>query len=255
MQFDPVAEGEKIASSCIACHGEDGNSLTAGVPSLTGLHVKYLVAATQAYQEGARKSNVMATMISHLSDTDIEKVSYYFATRATRIRQATQEGDPLSGEKTSENCASCHGAKGVSSDPANPSLAGQDAKYLFLAIREYAGGKRAHEGMKNAVAELSEQDMRNVAAYYAAQTAVQPQTFLPELPAMIIEKKCNRCHGASGHSTEAGTPRLAGQMESYLVVAMKEYQNGTRKSPVMHAMSDVLSLIEIQALAAYYAHQ
>ncbi|HEB92667.1 MAG TPA: c-type cytochrome [Gammaproteobacteria bacterium] len=52
--FDPLADGAKIAASCNGCHGDRGNSQKAGVPSLTGLHEKYLVASIKVYQQGTR---------------------------------------------------------------------------------------------------------------------------------------------------------------------------------------------------------
>lgn len=253
--FDPVAEGEKIASSCAACHGEKGNSTRPGYPSLAGLHVKYLIAATRAYQTGARANDEMATMVSHLSDVDIEKVSYYFAAQTPPEVAKAVSGDATVGEKISSKCEACHGKQGHSKDPKNPSLAGQDQKYLVSAINEYANGKRAHDGMKGAVEGLLADDIKHVAAYYAKQAAAKPDMFLPTEPQLVIEQRCSHCHGERGFSTEPGKPRLAGQVESYLALAMTEYQDGTRKSKAMHAVSDVLSMIEIRAIAAYYAKQ
>ncbi len=253
--FDPVAEGEKIASSCAACHGEKGISTRPGYPSLTGLHVKYLIAATRAYQTGARVNDEMATMVSHLSDVDIEKVSYYFAAQTPAEAAKAVSGDAAAGEKISAKCEACHGKQGHSKDPKNPSLAGQDQQYLVSAINEYASGKRAHEGMKGAVEGLSVDDIKAVAAYYAKQAAAKPDIFLPTEPHLVIEQRCSHCHGDRGFSNEPGKPRLAGQVESYLVVAINEYQDGTRKNKAMNAVSDVLSMIEIRAIAAYYAQQ
>lgn len=254
-EFDPVVEGERIAKSCQGCHGEGGDSTKPGIPSLTGLDAKYLVAATQSYQQNLRVSKTMETMVSHLSDTSIEKVAFYYATREPAPVKKTVSGNPNAGEEISKNCEACHGKNGVSTDPKNPSLAGQDAAYLVSAIKEYANGKRAHDGMKNAVGELSANAVKNLAAYYAVQKPVKPHTVLPIEPAIIIEQRCARCHGDRGYSTEAGKPRLAGQTEAYLIVAIKEYQEGKRKSSTMHAISDILSMIEIKAIAAYYSQQ
>ncbi len=80
-------------------------------------------------------------------------------------------------------------------------------------------------------------------------------TWPPESPEFLIKERCDRCHGERGFSTNPGKPRLAGQSEAYLVVAMQEYQDGSRSSQTMHAMADVLSLLEIKAVAAYYARQ
>lgn len=253
--FDPVADGAKIAASCNGCHGENGNSRKPGVPSLTGLHEKYLVAAIKAYQTGSRRHALMQKLVSHLSDTDIEKVGFYYAIQEPAPAAASPQGDPGAGVAVSCACGACHGTGGVSSDPKTPSLAGQDADYLAAAIRAYATGARNVEAMQSPTEKLSGQSILDVAAYYATQTPNKPETFLPETPAFLIKERCDRCHGERGFSTAPGKPRLAGQVESYLVVAMQEYQNGSRTNHAMQAMADVLSLLEIKAVAAYYARQ
>ena len=91
--------------------------------------------------------------------------------------------------------------------------------------------------------------------YFSTQTPQQVVTYLPDNPEQLIAERCNRCHGERGYSNKPGVPRLAGQVESYIVLAMKEYQDGIRKDKAMVAMADVLSLLEIKAIAAYYAKQ
>lgn len=254
-QFSPVADGRKIAGSCDGCHGRNGNSVKAGVPSLTGLHVKYLVSATKDYRDGTRKHGVMKKMVAHLSDTDIEKAAFYYATQAPLPSKPAPKADLAAGEKISSGCTSCHGAGGVSTSPATPSLAGQDAGYLAAATRDYARGARNNEAMSGPAKGLKPDEIVNVAAYFASLKAAKPDTTLPLSPQFSIVQKCNRCHGENGRSTEPGTPSLAGQSEAYLVLAMKEYQDGTRKNKFMNAMSDVLSLVEMKAIAAFYARQ
>lgn len=254
-KFDPVAEGRKIAGSCDGCHGKNGNSEKAGIPSLTGLKVKYLVSATQDYRNGMRKNDVMKKMSGHLSDTDIEKAAFYYATQEPVNKKKPPKADLAAGEKISSGCTSCHGEGGVSTNPNTPSLAGQDAGYLAAATRDYARGVRSNENMSGPAKELKPHDIVNVAAYFASLKAVKPDTPLPETPQHSIVQKCNRCHGERGRSSEPSIPSLAGQSETYLVLAIKEYQEGVRKDKFMHAMSDVLSLVEIKAIAAYYARQ
>jgi len=254
--FDPLADGEKIAASCNSCHGKNGNSRKAGVPSLTGMAVKYIVRSTQAYQHGQRKHPEMQEIVSFYSDTDMEKAAYYYAMQTPEPRNASVSGDIENGELLSTACSSCHGVQGISSDPAaTPSLAGQDQNYLMTAIRAYASGKRKHEGMKGVVQTLKDQEIKDLAAYFTTQTPQQVVTYLPDNPARLVQERCNRCHGEQGYSTTPGVPRLAGQIESYIVLAMKEYQDGVRKDKAMVAMADVLSLLEIKAIAAYYARQ
>jgi cytochrome c553 len=253
--FNPLADGKQIAASCDSCHGPDGNSSKAGVPRLTGLSVKYIVKATQDYQHGRRQHSAMQKIVSFFSDTDIEKAAYYYATRAP-VRRPLSAATLEEGEHLSSACAGCHGEKGVSPDPAaTPGLAGQDAPYIVAAVRAYANGGRTHAGMKGVAGKISADDLEKVAAYYADQMPQQVLTYLPDKPQQLVEQRCNRCHGERGYSSKPGVPRLAGQIESYIVLAVKEYQDGVRKDSTMLAMADVLSLLEIKAIAAYYARQ
>jgi len=254
-KFDPVAEGGKIAGSCGGCHGKNGNSLKTGIPSLTGLNVKYLVTATRNYRDGIRKNKVMKYMVGTLSDTDIEKVAFYYATQSPMSGKTAPKADLAAGEKISSNCTSCHGVSGVSTTPGTPSLAGQDAVYLAAATGDYARGIRTNETMSGPAKGLKPKDIVNVAGYFASLKAVKPDTVLPLPPQLSIAQKCSRCHGENGRSTSPGIPSLAGQSEAYLVLAIKEYQEETRKQHTMNAMSELLSLVEMKAIAAYYARQ
>lgn len=254
-RFDPIGDGKKIAAACDGCHGKNGNSEKPGIPSLTGMHVKYLASATKEYRDGARKNNVMKRMVSHLSDTDIEKVGFYYALQTPVVKLKQPQADLEAGKKLSENCTSCHGEGGISTNPTTPSLAGQGAGYLRDALKAYATGVRHNEAMTGPAKELKPADLTNVAAYFASLAPQKPNVIVPEKPQVSMVEKCNRCHGENGHSTQVGIPSLAGQSEAYLALALKEYQEGTRKNKYMNAMSDVLSLVEIKAMAAHYARQ
>lgn len=254
--FDPLADGERIAASCNTCHGKAGNSRTKGVPSLTGLSVKYIVKATRDYEQGRRKHAAMQEIVSFYSDTDIEKAAYYYATRTPKPHFKPSIGGLMAGEALAEACVSCHGENGVSSDPdQTPSLAGQEAGYLMTATKAYAEGERGHQAMADVAAKLDAQQIKDLATYFAAQAPQAVETYLPNNPDYLVAERCSRCHGEQGFSTTPGVPRLAGQLESYIVYALKEYQDGIRKDPHMVPMASVLSLLEIKAMAAYYARQ
>ena len=255
--FHPLEDGERMAASCNGCHGAAGNSRMKKIPSLTGQDVRYLARATKDYQVDKRHHKTMTSLVSGLSDVDIEKIAYFYAVQEPeRQNKPGVNGDISRGEQLAPACTICHGNKGVSSDPANvPSLAGQDSHYLVSATLAYDNGGRSHDSMEGVTTDLSEQDLNDIARYFEAQQAVKPTTYLLDDPAKLVEERCSFCHGDRGYSTQAGVPRLAGQLESYIVLAMQEYQQGLRKDPKMTAMSDVLSLIEIKAIAAYYARQ
>jgi cytochrome c553 len=198
----------------------------------------------------------MQTMVDFLDELGTEKVAFYYATREPQQRKRIKAGEMAKGEQLSEKCLSCHGERGVSAKPEVPSLAGQDRNYLIKATREYAVGKRQHEGMLNAVEKLKLDEVLALADYYANQLAQKPvAVYLPQPTATIVRERCVKCHGERGYSNEFDKPRLAGQSEAYLVAAMQQYADGRRNHRAMAAMADVLSLIEIKGIAAYYARQ
>ncbi|TAN85582.1 MAG: hypothetical protein EPN14_00960, partial [Gallionella sp.] len=253
--FDPIAQGKAIADTCNACHGPNGNSLKLDVPSLSGLGIRYFVAAASAYRDGTRKHPVMEKVVSQLSDSDFEKAGFYYGLQPPTNNKKATGFDQAAGEKLSKECVSCHGKGGISTDSRTPSLAGQDAAYLAAATRAYAKGERLSDAMKSPAEVLKEQDIINVTGYFASLPSAKPDNNIPAQPQVSIVVKCDRCHGDNGNSTERGTPSIAGQSEAYLALALKEYQDGRRKNKYMNAMSDVLSVVEMKAIAAYYAKQ
>ena len=83
---------------------------------------------------------------------------------------AVPVGDPAAGEQKSQACAACHGPQGNSANAAFPRLAGQYADYLLHALRAYQSGDRENAVMAGQVKELSEQDMEDLAAFFASQS-------------------------------------------------------------------------------------
>ena len=82
-------------------------------------------------------------------------------------------GDPDAGQAKSEPCKACHGPDGNSPTPAFPILAGQHADYMYIALKEYKSGVRKNAIMGAQAAGLSEQDMKDLAAYYASQSGLE----------------------------------------------------------------------------------
>jgi cytochrome c553 len=245
---DAYHEGENVAAACIRCHGERGFSTTPGVPSLAGQHPVYLIVATQEYASGSRGHVEKAQMLSGLNDVDIEKMAMYFAAQAPRQRAAPPFGDPAAGEPQTATCGRCHGARGISPDPMVPNLAGQEPTYLVNAIKAYRDHERSHEDM---VADKSDEEIENIAAYYAVQTAGSDIETGQELTAIVA--KCDRCHGQTAGESTMAVPALRGQKEEYLLRVMKEYRDKERGNSMMHKMSAGYSDMVLEELAAYYA--
>ena len=249
---DPLQAGKSAAAGCAGCHGEAGVSKMPGMPSLVGLDPKYLVAAMKAYKSGQRKNEIMKTMLSTLSDAYLDNIALYYALQKPVRAQTPAAGDQAAGKSAAGACAGCHGDQGVSSNPANPSLAGQDAQYIAAALQGYKDGTRSDETMKALAAPLDEGTIKNVAAYYANQQPQAPKVRKP-LSTAELAQRCDRCHGVDGNSNDPRLPALAAQRVDYLDKVLRAYQTGARKSSAMAAMSEVLSASDVENLAAYYA--
>jgi cytochrome c553 len=252
--LDPVQAGKTAAAACAGCHGEAGASKTPGIPSLVGLDPQYLTTAMKAYRSGQRKNDTMKSMLAAAGDADINHLALYYAQQKPFRAQTPIPGDQQAGKASTVGCAGCHGDQGVSSNPATPSLAGQDAQYLVAALREYKNGARADETMKALAASLDDNTLKDIAAYYAAQEP-QALNIRPPLPTQEWVQRCDRCHGLNGNSADPRIPALAAQRVEYLETALRDYQTHARTRPEMVAMSDVLTEDDVENLATYYSHQ
>ncbi len=251
---DPVEAGKAAAGACGGCHGETGVSKIAGIPSLVGLDPKYLISAMQAYKSGRRNHNVMQAILAKVSDEDFKNIALFYALQKPERAQTPSPGDQAAGKAAAAACAGCHGDTGVSASPLNPSIAGQDAQYLVAAMADYKNGTRADDTMKGMVSGLDDTARKNLAAYYANQQPAAPDVRKP-LTAAEWSQRCDRCHGVKGNSVDPHIPALASQRPQYLVKALQEYRNRTRRNNEMAAMANALSENDIDNLAAYYSRQ
>ncbi len=249
--FDPYENGKAAAAACAPCHGADGNSKTAGTPNLAGQQPRYFVVATQEYLTGSRESAPMDPMLRKLGRLDIESVALYFASQTPAQRSAPSTGDAAAGEPLTAVCGGCHGEHGVSTDAATPSLASQDAQYLGHAIKGYRT-TRKNDTMARVVANLSDQQIDNIVAFYTTQKskpAENGQTLLTD-----ITGKCNRCHAENIRNPALAIPLINGQDRDYLVLALRAYRDGKRESSLMHNMSVPYDDSIIESIASYYAN-
>jgi cytochrome c553 len=251
--FSPYEHGKALAPACMKCHGPDGNSKTAGVPDLAGQQPHYFVTATQEYLNGSRETSPMHALIRGLNRVDIDSIALFFGSQTPAPRPAAPFGNAKEGEPKTVLCAGCHGAGGVSSDTATPSLASQDPDYLVKAIKAYRN-KRSNAPMQRAVAALSDKDIENIAAFYTVQKSKAAEDG-PKLVHDLTER-CNRCHGVDvGPGVALAFPHINGQDQDYLTMALRAYRDGRRKSSVMHNMSVPYGDAIVESLASFYARQ
>jgi cytochrome c553 len=251
---DAVEAGKAASAACAGCHGDNGVSQIPGIPSLIGSDPKYLVDAMKAYKDGQRKNDTMKSMVASLNDTAMSNIALFYALQKPARAKAPAAGDVGAGKASAASCNGCHGEGGVSGSPATPSLAGQDAQYIVAALAGYKDGSRANDTMKGLASTLDATAMKNLAAYFAAQTPQAPNVQKPLSTEQWVER-CNRCHGVNGNSTDPRFPMLASQRVEYLQKALLDYHVHARKSKEMAAMAAGLTDDDIDNITAFYAHQ
>ncbi|MBT79900.1 MAG: cytochrome c4 [Alteromonadaceae bacterium] len=187
---------------------------------------------------------------------------------------AMAAGDPEAGKAKSAVCAACHGMDGNSMIPMNPKIAGQHAGYLQKQLKEFklASQTGGQEGRNNAVmngmaAPLSEQDMADLAAYFASQEAKAgetPENYVAAGQALYRggdEKRgipsCSACHGPDGNGMGlAGFPDISGQHTDYVAAQLKGFRAGQRANDMNAMMRDIAMKLtdeDIEILSNYLA--
>jgi cytochrome c553 len=178
---------------------------------------------------------------------------------------ASAAGDPEAGQEKSATCAACHGADGNSASPEWPKLAGQHAGYLEKQLLEYQSGGRVNAVMQGMSAPLGEQDIADLAAYYADQT-LQFGVADPELvelgetlyrggdPARGIPA-CSACHGPAGRGNMAARfPLLSGQHADYTAAQLRMFRAGERANDPNGMMRGAVANLtdrQIEAVSSY----
>lgn len=167
---DPEAGRDKFYT-CTGCHAIPGYTNaypTYHVPRLGGQHADYVVAALNAYKAGDRSHATMHANASNLTDQDMENIAAYVSSFESSKTSHPVTGNPAAGKERSQLCLACHGEDGNGTNPTYPRLAGQYEDYLLKALRGYKSGARNNAIMKGMATPLSEQDMADLAAYYAS---------------------------------------------------------------------------------------
>ncbi|MEC9481880.1 MAG: c-type cytochrome [Halomonas sp.] len=178
---------------------------------------------------------------------------------------AQVEGNPSAGREKAQVCAACHGQQGISSAPTFPNLAGQQASYLIKQITDIRDGERVVPQMAGIVADLSDQAIADLAAYYASLPPNLGQAD-PDLAqrGIILYKSgslakgipaCMACHMPTGKGIgTARYPALSGQHPEYTVTTLKAFARGERSNDPNAIMRDIaakMSEDDMEAVANY----
>lgn len=160
--------------------------------------------------------------------------------------------DSKAGEEKAALCMGCHGQGGKSSNPQWPNLAAQQQTYLINQLEAFKSGARKNTIMQSMAANLTSEDIANIAAYFSSQPAAKAGGD-PALAKIGQEKAamCLGCHG-QGAAGNGQFPRLAGQHPKYLENQLKNFKAGDRQSGLMQNIAGNLSEDDMKALTAYF---
>jgi cytochrome c553 len=177
-------------------------------------------------------------------------------------------GNPDAGKKkATQVCAACHGLDGNGgADPTWPRLSGQIPEYLLTQLQRFKSGARENPIMKGMVAALSDQDMKDLAAYYASlprklgaadnkDLALRGQSIYRGGVAASGVPACMSCHGPSGHGLPPNYPRLYAQNAAYTEKQLLDFEAGRRASAdnIMPQIAARMDASQIKAVAEYLA--
>lgn len=186
------------------------------------------------------------------------------------IKQRAGPGNPESGRDKSELCQGCHGEDGNSLESHVPKLSGQYAGYITKQLRNYQTGVRTHQIMNAMAATLSDEDLDDIAAYYAIQPKMDGRAAAFNLIGQKLffhsdgargHMACVNCHGQGGKGLTPGTamfPVIGGQHKDYLfgqLVSFKFDNRSNSPNAIMNKICKALTVEELTALAEYLSEQ
>jgi len=288
--------GKEKSGACSACHGASGVSGSPMFPNLAGQNDAYVIKQLKDFKSGARTDAMMAPMAANLSDEDMADIAAHFASLPSESEQAAASasagtssdaapasapaagnveivsstpaaalyaGNVAAGKNKAAACAACHGTDGNSLIPMYPSLAGQSANYIAKQLADFKSGDRNDPVMAGMVAALSEEDMNDLAAYFAVQTAKagtgegnaagQKLYFGGDTAKGIAA--CVSCHGVAGKGMkQAAFPSVAGQSKDYLkkqLASFRDASRGNDSNGIMRNIAIKLSDADIEAVSQY----
>lgn len=164
-------------------------------------------------------------------------------------------GDPERGRILAEPCLGCHGIEGnmTTYPPYHvPRLGGQNPNYIVKALQGYAGDDREHDGMHAQAADLTEQELRDIGAFFGGETTVEANVEVTPPESGIY---CVSCHGVNGVSITTEFPHLAGQHADYLNETIRQYLEGERSDISMNAFLNMLTEEQLNELSEFYESQ
>ncbi len=160
---DPQA-GRKAAGMCRTCHGLEGLARIPIAPHIGGEPAAYLNRQLRAFRDGTRTHEMMSVVAKSLDDTAIANLAAWYSSQEARATLP----DGVSPDDAPVECSACHGEAGMGQTEDVPNLAGESPIYIDTQLKAFRLGKREHEVMSAVAADLSDEEMRRFADWYAA---------------------------------------------------------------------------------------
>lgn len=170
-------EGQAKSTTCVACHGANGNSPNPEWPNIAGQHAPYILKQLQAFKAGERQNPLMTPIAMTLSEDDMADLAAYYSTQ-TRTGLEADPGKLELGERVYRGgdvdanvaaCTGCHGPRGMGNPTAlYPAIQGQHATYVAAQLRAYRAGTRQTDQnamMRDVTRTMSDEQIDAVAAY------------------------------------------------------------------------------------------
>jgi cytochrome c553 len=164
--------GESLAYTCQGCHSIPNYKNvypTYSVPKLNGQRPEYLLSALKAYKSGERSHGTMHSQAASMSEQDMADIAVFLAGDNV-LTKSVSDVPATARPKASEVCVACHGTNGVGITADYPTISGQHQDYIERALTDYKKGGRKNAVMAGMAAQLTPQDIEQLAAYYARQT-------------------------------------------------------------------------------------
>jgi cytochrome c553 len=173
--------------------------------------------------------------------------------------EASAAADAAAGERKAATCVACHGAGGNSSIAVNPTLAAQTPLYIYYQLLQFREGRRVNEQMSPFALNLSDADMKDIAAYFTTQKSLGTDVRIDDAKvaagkAVATRNHCGSCH-LPNYSGQNHIPRVAGLQVDYLITQMRGFKTGARQDidGTMASAAQPLSEQDIGDIAGYLA--
>ena len=160
-----VEAGKSKSITCVACHGQDGNSINPIWPNIAGQHASYIFDQLKAFKNGLRNQPLMLGQVMLLTDSDMQNLAAYYSTMPQASQNLAQLDNLELGTKIyrggnqkngSSACIACHGPTGKGNPAAKiPSIRGQHAVYLADQLKLYASGERQSDSPTNVMRDIA----------------------------------------------------------------------------------------------------